>query len=123
MNIPAAETAVTIQYMMQNPASDGYMLPTSDAGWIRELEDHPDNSTVTFTVEANSDVDGRSTEIMMSYYYGENGESMVERPVIIEQAGYVPESVEFEAVYFSGHYLGDQFGHNGEIDYMINLSD
>ncbi|HIT48422.1 MAG TPA: hypothetical protein IAC34_02895 [Candidatus Coprenecus stercoripullorum] len=73
MNIPAAETAVTIQYMMQNPASDGYMLPTSDAGWIRELEDHPDNSTVTFTVEANSDVDGRSTEIMMSYYYGENG--------------------------------------------------
>ncbi len=123
MNIPAAETAVTIQYMMQNPASDGYMLPTSDAGWIRELEDHPDNSTVTFTVEANSDVDGRSTEIMMSYYYGENGESMVERPVIIEQVGYVPESVEFEAVYFSGHYLGDQFGHNGEIDYMINLSD
>lgn len=123
-DVPDEESDLSVRYFIIDAVDGARMKASTGAYWIGGFEYYPDSSRVDFTVSANTAQEERTAEVMFTYRYEKDGhEYSVSKSIRVVQGRFIPAEVDFEAAYFSGHYLGDVFGHNGETNYMINLSD
>ena len=104
MTIPFTGGARQILYQVKNPASDGKMSASSEAGWLSGFS-CVNNGVVDFTAEANETAETRSATVVLTYTYG--GSKTVTAELDVTQEA--PES-EYDFEYQLDYYLAEFYG-------------
>ena len=109
MTIPFTGGARQILYQVKNPASDGKMSASSEAGWLSGFS-CVNNGVVDFTAEANETAETRSATVVLTYTY--NGDKTVTAEFGLSQEASDPEAkynYDYQLSYYLAEYYGNQF--------------
>ena len=109
MTIPFTGGARQILYQVKNPASDGKMSASSEAGWLSGFSCVNDG-VVDFTAEANETAETRSATVVLTYTY--NGDKTVTAEFGLSQEASDPEAkynYDYQLSYYFAEYYGNQF--------------
>ena len=111
MTIPFTGGARQILYQVKDPASDGKMSASSEAGWLSGFSCVNDG-VVDFTAEANGTAETRSATVVLTYTY--NGDKTVTAEFGLSQEASDPEAkynYDYQLSYYFAEYYGNQFNY------------